>query len=39
VNQQLKIKIGHEYSLSDVAKAHYLIEERLNIGKIILNVE
>jgi NADPH2:quinone reductase len=39
VNRQLKIKLGHEYTLNDVAKAHNLIEERLNNGKIILNVE
>ncbi|WML44216.1 zinc-binding dehydrogenase [Neobacillus sp. PS3-40] len=39
VNKQLKIKIGHEYPLSDVAKAHNLIEKRVNKGKIILNIE
>lgn len=38
VNKELKIKVGHEYALSDVANAHNLIEERLNKGKIILNV-
>ncbi|WP_088105649.1 quinone oxidoreductase family protein [Halalkalibacter urbisdiaboli] len=36
--QQLKIKVGHEYSLHEVAKAHNLMEDRLNRGKIILNI-
>lgn len=38
VNNQLKIIVGHEYTLKDAAKAHDLIEKRLNIGKIVLNV-
>ncbi|KQL51475.1 quinone oxidoreductase [Heyndrickxia shackletonii] len=39
VNKQLEIKIGHEYSLCDAAKAHDLMEKRLNKGKIVLNVQ
>jgi NADPH:quinone reductase len=39
VNEKLKIKVGHEFPLDDAAKAHELMESRLNLGKIILNVE
>jgi NADPH:quinone reductase len=39
VNKQLEIKVGHEFSLEDAAMAHELMENRLNQGKIILNVE
>jgi NADPH:quinone reductase len=39
VKKQLKIKVGHEFPLEDAAKAHELMEDRLNQGKIILNVE
>ncbi|WP_246010457.1 zinc-binding dehydrogenase [Bacillus yapensis] len=38
-NNQLKIKIGHEYPLEEAAEAHNLMENRLNKGKIILNVD
>ncbi|WP_423410193.1 zinc-binding alcohol dehydrogenase family protein [Heyndrickxia sp. MSNUG] len=39
VNKELMIKIGHEFDLSETAEAHQLIENRLNKGKIILNVQ
>ncbi|WP_421384120.1 quinone oxidoreductase family protein [Bacillus salacetis] len=39
VKKQLKIKVGHEFPLEDAARAHELMENRLNQGKIILNVE
>ncbi|WP_449619925.1 quinone oxidoreductase family protein [Robertmurraya sp. Marseille-Q9965] len=39
LNNQLKIKVGHEYLLEEAAEAHTLIEDRLNKGKIILNVD
>lgn len=39
VNGQLKMKVGHEFSLGDVAEAHTLMEQRRNTGKIIINVE
>jgi NADPH:quinone reductase len=39
VNRQLKIKIGHEYPLRDAAHAQQLMENRLNTGKIVLNVD
>lgn len=39
VNKQLKIKIGHEYQLSEAAEAHRLMENRLNQGKILLNID
>jgi len=39
INKQLKIKIGHEFQLSEAAEAHLLMENRLNQGKIILNVD
>ncbi|RXT06497.1 zinc-binding dehydrogenase [Ammoniphilus sp. CFH 90114] len=38
-SKQLKIKVGHEFPLSEAAQAHYLMENRLNIGKIILNID
>jgi NADPH:quinone reductase len=38
VNKKLDIKIGHEFQLCEAAKAHDLMENRLNAGKIVLNV-
>jgi NADPH:quinone reductase len=35
---QLKIKIGHTYSLQEAAIAHQLIESRLSTGKVILDI-
>ncbi|WP_188456272.1 quinone oxidoreductase family protein [Virgibacillus oceani] len=37
-NKQLTIKIGAEFPLTDVQKAHELIESRKSMGKIVLNV-
>lgn len=37
-NKQLKMKIGHEFALEDIAQAHLLMEGRKNKGKIIINV-
>ncbi|WP_066306784.1 zinc-binding dehydrogenase [Bacillus sp. FJAT-29814] len=38
VNKQLKIAVGHRFPLKDAASAHLLVENRLNKGKIILDV-
>lgn len=38
VSNQLKIAVGHKYALKDAASAHRLVENRLNKGKIILDV-
>lgn len=38
VSNQLKIQVGHEWALCDAAEAHMLMENRLNHGKIVLNV-
>lgn len=37
-SKKIDIKIGHEFLLSDAAKAHELMENRLNKGKIVLSV-
>jgi NADPH:quinone reductase len=37
-NGQLKIHIGHQFSLEEAADAHRLIESRKSTGKILLNV-
>lgn len=39
VNNQLNIKVGHEYKLEEAAEAHNLMENRLSKGKILLNVD
>ncbi|MGM9985862.1 MAG: zinc-binding alcohol dehydrogenase family protein [Bacillaceae bacterium] len=36
---ELKIKIGHEFSLRKAKEAHELMESRLSTGKILLNIE
>ncbi|QOY35566.1 quinone oxidoreductase family protein [Anaerobacillus isosaccharinicus] len=35
----LKIKVGHHYPLSEAAKAHELVENRLSTGKVLLHVK
>jgi NADPH2:quinone reductase len=39
VNNQLTIRVGHEYTLAEAAEAQNLMEKRLNKGKILLNVD
>jgi NADPH:quinone reductase len=39
VNKQLKISVGHRFDLKDAASAHRLVENRLNKGKILLDVK
>ncbi len=39
INNQLTIKVGHEYTLEEAAEAQNLMEKRLNKGKILLNVD
>ncbi|TFB21383.1 quinone oxidoreductase [Filobacillus milosensis] len=35
----LKVKVGHEYKLSDVQSAHKLMESRKSVGKILLDAK
>jgi NADPH2:quinone reductase len=34
----LKIKVGHQFPLSEASKAHELVENRLSTGKVLLDV-
>ncbi|MCT8138307.1 NADPH:quinone oxidoreductase family protein [Anaerobacillus sp. CMMVII] len=38
-DESVKIKIGHHFHISEVAKAHQLVEQRLSCGKILLHVK